>query len=156
MERNAPLDQFFGRLSGTFPWIFYVPFSFIGLTAKWLSPQIFMKSIESSMSTADQVFVQREGMAEFFAEGNKEALRQGTCGPADDVIILYQDWGFQLNEINTPIHIFHGEDDKFAPFSYGKYLAENIPETTLNNYPDEGHFFVLHIFGDIFDFIEDF
>jgi pimeloyl-ACP methyl ester carboxylesterase len=147
----APLDRFFGRLSGTLPWLFYLPFSFFGLAARRFSPQGFMKSIESSMSEADRAFAQEEGMAAFYAADIREAFRQGTRGPADDAIILYQDWGFRLDNISFPVHVFHGEDDKFAPFSFGQYLVANLPQARMYNYPSQGHLFLLRIFGDIFE-----
>jgi pimeloyl-ACP methyl ester carboxylesterase len=50
----APLDRFFGRLSKHMPWAFYVPFSLIGTAARKLSPQGFVRSMESSMSEADK------------------------------------------------------------------------------------------------------
>lgn len=146
----APMDRFFGRLSGTLPWLFYLPFSFFGFAARRFSPQGFMKSIESSMSAADRAFAQEEGMAEFYAADIREAFRQGTRGPADDAIILYQNWGFRLDEISILVHVFHGEDDNFAPISFGQYLVDHLPQARMYNYPGQGHLFLLRIFGDVF------
>jgi pimeloyl-ACP methyl ester carboxylesterase len=149
-KEMAPLDQFFGRLSGTVPRLFYLPFSFFGFAARHFSAQRFMKAIESSMSNADRAFAAEEDIAAFYANDIQEAFRQGTHGPADDAILLYQDWGFHLSEIRIPIQIYHGEEDKFAPFSFGQYIHETVSEASMHNYPGQGHLFLLTIFDDIF------
>ncbi|MGD8625941.1 MAG: alpha/beta hydrolase [Anaerolineae bacterium] len=145
----APLDRFFGKLSRRVRWAFYAPFSLIGFAARWLSPQGFVKSLESSMSAADKAFVADEAVARFYAEDVKEAFRQGVQGPADDAIILYGDWGFDVAEIDVKVHIFHGKEDRFAPYRYALYLDERIPRTRLYPYPGKGHLFLLGLFDEV-------
>jgi pimeloyl-ACP methyl ester carboxylesterase len=147
----APLDQFFGKLSSRAPWAFYAPFALIGYAAKWMSPQGFAKSLQSSMSAADQRLMADEQMACFYAEDVKEAFRQGVRGPADDAIILYRDWGFELGEIDVTVHMFHGAQDQFAPFSHAEYLHKQIPQSRLYKYPEEGHLFLVKLFGEVFE-----
>ncbi|NEQ47044.1 MAG: alpha/beta hydrolase [Leptolyngbya sp. SIOISBB] len=146
----APLDQFFAKLSKRAPWVFYAPFSLLGYAAQKLSPQGFMRTIESSMSAADKQLVKDDAIAQSFADDIAEAFRQGVRGPADDAIILYQDWGFRVEEIETEVHLFHGEEDKFTPYRYALYFNERIPKTTLSSYPKEGHLFVLQLFDEVF------
>jgi hypothetical protein len=112
-----------------------------------------MKSTESSMSATDQEFTQEEGVAAFYTADTREAFRQGTRRLVDDAIILYQDWGFRLEKISFQVNVFRGEDDKFAPFSFGQYLVTYLPYAKMDNYPDQGHLFLLRIFGDIFELL---
>jgi pimeloyl-ACP methyl ester carboxylesterase len=147
----APLDQFFGKLSSRAPWAFYAPFALIGYAAKWMSPQGFAKSLQSSMSAADRRLIADEQMARFYAEDVKEAFRQGVRGPADDAIILYRAWSFEVGEIEVPVHLFHGEQDQFAPFSHGEYLHKQIPHSRLYRYPEGGHLFLVKLFGEVFE-----
>lgn len=146
----APLDRLFGKLSKGAPWAFYLPFSFLGCAAKVLSPAGFIRSIESSMSEADKELMSDEGMARFFADDVKEAFRQGVRGPADDAILLYRDWGFGLEEIEIEVDLYHGKEDKFAPFRYATYLNEKLPNSNLHDYPEEGHLFVMRLFDEVF------
>jgi pimeloyl-ACP methyl ester carboxylesterase len=150
-KEMAPLDRFFGRLSKIAPWAFYLPFSFLGLAAKTLSPQGFIKSMESSMSDADKALLSEEVMAQFFADDVQEAFRQGMRGPADDAIILYGAWGVRVEEIATPVVLHHGTADKFAPYSYALYLDEMLPHSTLHTYAGEGHLFVMKLFDEVFE-----
>lgn len=147
----APLDQFFAKLSSRAPWAFYAPFALIGYAAKWMSPQGFAKFLQSSMSAADQRLMADEQMARFFAEDMQEAFRQGVRGPADDAIILYRAWGFEVGEIEVAVHLFHGEQDRFAPYSHAVYLDERLAQSTLHVYPREGHLFLVRLFGEVFE-----
>lgn len=150
-EEMAPLDRFFGKLSLRAPWAFYLSFSFIGYAAKWLSPQNFLKSIESSMSAPDLQLMSDEELARFFAEDIKEAFQQGVRGPADDAILLYGDWGFRVEEIQAPVQLFHGEQDKFAPYRFALYLDEKLPRSILHSYSEQGHLFLVNLFGEVFE-----
>lgn len=147
----APLDRFFGRLSRRAPWAFYGPFSILGCAAKKMSPQGFVKLIESSMSEADEELLSDEEMARFFAEDVKEAFRQGVRGPADDAIILYGEWGFEVEDIEVEVGLYHGEEDKSAPYGFALYLDEKLPQSNLHSYPGEGHLFVMRLFGQVFE-----
>jgi pimeloyl-ACP methyl ester carboxylesterase len=147
----APLDRFFGKLSRSVPWAFYAPFSFLGYAAKKMPPRRFIKSIESSMCEADKKLMLDEEMARFFAEDVKEAFQQGVRGPADDAIILYGEWGFGIEEIQVEVDLYHGEEDKFAPYKYAIYLDEKLPYSKSHRYPGEGHLFVLNLFDQVFE-----
>ena len=37
------------------------------------------------------------------------------------------------------MHLHHGEADLFVPVHHAKHLAERIPGSRLQLYPDEGH-----------------
>lgn len=152
-QEMAPLDRFFARRSSSFPLLFYAPFSLLRFAAKHLSPQTFFKAIDSSMSEPDRKLVKYEKIAAFYVNDVNEGFRQGVRGPADDAIILYQDWGFELEEIPMPVHIFHGQEDKFAPYSFAEYLHRKIPNTTLHAYPGEGHLFLFRLFDEVFEYI---
>ncbi len=150
-QEMAPLDQFFGKLSRTLPCAFYLPFSFFGYAAKRLPPSSFARSLESSMSEPDKELLSNEVMACFFAEDVREAFRQGTRGPADDAILLYREWGFRIEEIQVKVTLFHGEEDKFAPYTYAIYLNEKLPNAESHGYPGKGHLFVLQLFDKVFE-----
>lgn len=151
----APLDSFFGKLSRSMPWVFYIPFSFLGYAAKWLSPQAFIKSLESSLAEDDKKLLGDRVFAEFLAEDTKEAFRQGVRGPADDAILLYRNWGFRMEEIEMDVHLFHGREDKFAPYPFAEYLNRAIPDSELHDYPGRGHLFLIQMFEDVFKVVND-
>lgn len=149
----APLDKFFLRLASRSPFLFSLPFSWFVISSRYLSPQMFIKSMDSSLCEADRKLLQNPEMAAFFQEDVKEAFAQGVRGPADEAILLYKDWGFELGEIDVPVYIIHGEDDKFAPHSFAVYLDKTLSNSTLKTYSGQGHLFLITTFNEVFDLI---
>ena len=95
---------------------------FVALMESWapvVGTGLWMDSLSTSYCTADLEAVQDEFIAEHYTEDVREAFRQGVKGPADDAILVYGEWGFDLGEINFPVHIFHGEEDILTPYSFG-------------------------------------
>ena len=58
---------------------------------------------------------------------------------------------FARIQINVPVHLFHGMEDKFAPFAYAEYLDEKLPHSQLHAYAGEGHFHVMDLFEEVFE-----
>jgi len=56
-----------------------------------------------------------------------------------DMAIGIHEWGFELKEIEMPIHIWHGELDRNVPVSHAFHQATAIPRATLHLCPGEGH-----------------
>ncbi|MFM8424602.1 MAG: alpha/beta fold hydrolase [Chloroflexota bacterium] len=48
-------------------------------------------------------------------------------------------WGFSLQEISMPIHIWHGEQDRIVPIEQGRIQAKTIPNAHARFFPNEGH-----------------
>lgn len=149
----APLDQFFSKLATRAPFLFSLPFSWFLLSSRYLSPDLFVKSIDSSLCDADRQILADPKFSSFFKKDIKEAFAQGVCGPADETVLLYQDWGFDLGDIHLPVLIIHGEEDKFAPISFGEFLHACLPNSRLKKYPGQGHIFLVTIFDRLFELI---
>ena len=47
--------------------------------------------------------------------------------------------GFELSQIRIPVLLMHGEQDRFVPFSHGKWLASNIVTVDAGLSADDGH-----------------
>ncbi len=105
---------------------------------------------QAMMAEADFEYIQQhpEVNASSLA-GGVEALRQGGYGPAYDASLYWKPWGFRLEEIRMPVHIWHGEADVNAPFAaHGKYLAEHLPQARPVFYPGEGHISLVHKYAE--------
>ena len=48
-------------------------------------------------------------------------------------------WGFELEEIKTPVQLWHGAQDRFVPVSHGEWLAERIPGVDARIHDEDGH-----------------
>ena len=69
----------------------------------------------------------------------REAFRQGYKGPMLDLKLYTTDWGFNIANIKSKVYLFYGEDDKNVPLAMGKYYADQIKNSKLKIYPNEGH-----------------
>jgi pimeloyl-ACP methyl ester carboxylesterase len=77
------------------------------------------------------------------------ALAQGTAGLAADLVALWLDWRFRLDEIAVPTTVFQGALDRDNHEDARTYAAR-IPGARLVVWPDEGHFGLLHRWPEVF------
>jgi pimeloyl-ACP methyl ester carboxylesterase len=88
---------------------------------------------------ADEAVMRQPGVRELCIESDVEAFRPGMKGMSWDVRLITQPWGFQLEDIRAPVHIWHGTADNQTSMRMAQYMAERIPNSRLIVYPDEGH-----------------
>lgn len=69
----------------------------------------------------------------------REGLRQDAMGICWDNVAWGGPWGFALDDVLPPVHLWYGGRDQMMPPANGRWLDENLPEATLTVYPDEGH-----------------
>lgn len=90
--------------------------------------------------------------AEFVAESFREALRESYWGWFDDDMAMIRPWGFDLDSIDVPVHVWQGRHDRMVPFEHGPWLASHIPTAVPHLFEDEGHLsLAVTRFGDILD-----
>lgn len=138
------------------PTLFQFPFTLLGLAAKALPPDLFIKLLYQSQYFCDEDYaiLSNPEAAEFLIRSVRESFAQGSEGAAYDALLRYQDWGFELSEIEFPVHIFHGDRDISAPYYFAQYKHQHLPNSTLHTFHNEGHFFLWSHWEDIFTFIE--
>ena len=74
-----------------------------------------------------------------------------TAGRAavQDICLEARSWGFDLREIDGPVHVWHGDADDTVTLPNGVYQANVIPHATLHEIRDEGHWLICDHFGEI-------
>lgn len=68
-----------------------------------------------------------------------EALRPGVAGAVHELKLLASPWGFGLEDIATPFHVWHGRQDGTVPHAMAEFLAAGIPNARLHLLAAEGH-----------------
>jgi pimeloyl-ACP methyl ester carboxylesterase len=103
--------------------------------------QLPKSSKQAMMAEADYAFIQQHpAVMAANMDGGAEALRQGGLGPAEAGALYWKPWGFNLEDIRTKVHIWHGKEDLNAPFAaHGKVLGERLPGAEAVFYDGEGH-----------------
>lgn len=107
-------------------------------------PEKFLLRSRETFSEPDQQLLDQPEIAASFINGMREAFRQGVKGANQEAALFTRPWGFNLEDITSEVHLWHGEKDLNVPISVGRYMAENIPgcKAIFNN--DEGHFTLPH------------
>lgn len=77
--------------------------------------------------------------AEYVAASTREGLRESYWGWVDDDYAFTKSWGFDLDSLRVPVHIWQGGHDKMVPFGHGQWLASHIPSARPHLLPEEGH-----------------
>jgi pimeloyl-ACP methyl ester carboxylesterase len=90
------------------------------------------------ISDADAAVLSDE-YAEHVAASLREALRNGIWGWFDDDQAAVADWGFDLGQIEVPVTIWQGDEDRMVPFAHGKWLAEHVSGAKARLLPGQGH-----------------
>ncbi len=94
--------------------------------------QHVQKRTSPSVDLSPEVFA-------IMAADQREAIRAGGQGIIFDMKMLWRSWGFKLEDICTPVQLWHGEADDLAPARLAHHLADRIPNCQATFYPGEGH-----------------
>jgi pimeloyl-ACP methyl ester carboxylesterase len=98
---------------------------------KWFMP---MLGREDRRVLADPHFftVVRQGII--------EALKRGPSMVIADADIYLSEWGFEVGEIDTLIHFWHGKDDRNISWKYSEQISRLMPRVTTHWLEHEGHY----------------
>ncbi len=77
--------------------------------------------------------------AEWLSAEGHEALRESFWGWLDDDLVFVRPWGFELEAIRCPVHVWQGAHDRMVPYAHGQWLAAHIPTARPHLFEDHGH-----------------
>ena len=83
------------------------------------------------------------------------AVRQGPYGWIDDTAALRMPWGFDFSDITSPVLLWHGQEDRFAPGSHTLWLGKQIPHAQVRIEPLAGHFASVEILPEVLALLTD-
>jgi pimeloyl-ACP methyl ester carboxylesterase len=103
-------------------------------------PEAMFEGLSEELPEVDRRALEKPEVRAFLIETFQEAVRQGATGWIDDELRQVQPWPFRLEEISgVDVRLHHGEADVLVPAHHAKHLAEGMPGSRLQLYPDEGH-----------------
>nr|MDP9466885.1 alpha/beta hydrolase [Actinomycetota bacterium] len=116
-------------------------------------PQGTYDALVTVLSPPDRAVFSTEYAAEFH-RGVETALRHSVDGWVDDDLAFIRHWGFELDDVRVPVHLWQGGQDLMVPPAHGRWLAEHLPTCTPHLLPDDGHLTLLlrrpaEILGDL-------
>jgi pimeloyl-ACP methyl ester carboxylesterase len=101
------------------------------------------REIRRSFPAVDRAALEERGSIVDAVAFVKESMRQGTAGCLQDYRIFGDPWGFELEEVTPPVHIWEGAEDNTGPPAYRELLLRHLPNAQLSIVPGEGHLSLL-------------
>jgi pimeloyl-ACP methyl ester carboxylesterase len=77
--------------------------------------------------------------AEVMADASRQSAAVDFSGWVDDDIAFTLPWGFEVSDVNVPVHIWQGDQDLMVPAAHGAWLHKHLPMSELHFVPGEGH-----------------
>jgi pimeloyl-ACP methyl ester carboxylesterase len=102
-------------------------------------PERFFAGFLRQLPEADRRILERPAMREAFLAELRDAPATAGRAAAQDFLLFANPWGFRLEDIRVPVHFWQGHQDRNVPPHHARLLAEPVPDSTLHEYPDEGH-----------------
>ena len=114
-----------------------------GTLLRWIwgtGEQVIPEQIASQLAGPDKQTLSDARLREALIASSKEGLRRGMEGAAWDGFLYARPWGFRLEDLRVPVHLWHGGRDVIVPPGMGHYLARAIPNCRAKFCPEDGHF----------------
>lgn len=112
------------------------------LTAERFRPGTVYQGLVRALPPADRLVAAQPRVRESLADSYTLAFRQGVRSQVHDWGIIASPWGFRPEDIDVPVHLYHGELDDRVPLHHARDLARRVPHCSLTEYPDEGHMLI--------------
>ena len=142
---RRPERAVFNLVLGT-PWLMRCVMTLGGVGSRRFPERIF-EQVRALTPPIDQPILDRPEVADCLTAGLREAFRQGGHGAADELLLLTRPWTFRLEEVRTPVRLWHGEADGVVPVAMGRHLAQAIPHCRAEFIPGGGHYLVFDRIG---------
>ena len=73
-------------------------------------------------------------------ESQRRAWRASAKGVMADAEIYAQPWGFRLEDVDVPVRLWHGKQDRAFSFRVAQEVAARLPNCTARYIDDAGHY----------------
>ena len=103
----------------------------------------FMDQMAKSMPEPDRAILRQPKIRAIFLDDVREAFRQGARGGIHELRVYSRPWGFRLEDITAPVHLWQGTADRNVAPPMGRYQASAIPDCKATFYEGEGHLLIV-------------
>lgn len=108
--------------------------------AEWVSGLTeHPEQLAEGADAGDEWFLDDPDRRSCFVGSIREAVRQGAAAMAPQFVAQVAPWGFRLEDISMPVHVWAGANDARTPPELMRRVAEKIPDLTFTVWEDVGH-----------------
>ena len=97
----------------------------------------------------DRKVFARPEMRAMFLDDLLTGGRPGLRAPVFDVVLFGRHWGFDLDDVQVPVHWWHGDADHIVPMAHGRHVVGRLPEAHFYTRHGESHLGTLGAAEDI-------
>ncbi len=122
------------------PWLSHL---FLGMALgimPRIAPKKFIAQADSLLPEPDRATIAADPeLQKGFVNAVREATKRGTRPAHHESLLTISDMGLRLEDIQMPVHLWHGEMDRNIPVEMARYAASALPKCEAKFYPKEGH-----------------
>lgn len=136
------------RLARRSQYLAYPLFALSGsVFRRW--PERSIRATSGHLPNSDAEIMNRPEVKSAYIDSYRRAPSTSALAAAQDFSLFAREWGFRLEDITPPVHVWHGDDDPNVPISHGRLQAERIPGARMHDCPGEGHLLALERLEEI-------
>lgn len=76
-------------------------------------------------------------------DASGRAIGESVDGWVDDNIAVTRPWGFDVAEIDVPVFVWHGVEDRMAPIAHSRWIVNHVPTARPRFIDGAGHLSLL-------------
>jgi len=141
-ESMIGFNRVMTRVARRTPWV-VLPFYSLMTAAARRWPEKAMDSFRRQLPAPDAEVLGRPEVFRAFVDDLRHASRTAARAAVQDFALFCHGWGFDLEEISVPVHVWQGDEDRNVPLAHGRLQASRIPGAVLHECPGEGHMLVI-------------
>ncbi len=130
------------------PWVGRAVMSIVLRLAR-SKPDRAVASFLEQLSPADRAEAEKLGSPAEAMGFFVEAGRQGAAGVVEDYRVWGSDWGFRIEDIARPVHIWQGDADQMVPPDVAQAIIDRLQQPVVHRWPGDGHLGVYPHLGEI-------
>lgn len=136
-DRADPLNEAWLSATRFVPGFSQAAFASSAWLAENAWPQ-FRAALTTGSPAEDRAVFDGPAGETLFADG-AESFRRGSRGPAHDLPLVGNDWGFEPRECPVPIDMYHGRADETVGPQLARAFGDLLPEVDLH-LTDDAHY----------------
>jgi pimeloyl-ACP methyl ester carboxylesterase len=102
-------------------------------------PGAMLDAVMADAPPVDREMLARSDVRAVLVESLREAFSNGPQGWFDDSYALSTPWGFELGDVEVPVHMWYGEADRNVPIKAVQKMASQLRVESFEIIPGAGH-----------------
>jgi pimeloyl-ACP methyl ester carboxylesterase len=134
------------RLSGLVPWVVTLMLKRVARQRRINPENSFIKLLDGLPKPDREALSSPEIRSKAMA-ASADSFQSGVKGHSWEMQLFGRPWDFKMSDLEIPVLLWHGNEDKNILPLTGKMQAEAIPMCTAKFLPNEGHYslYINHI-----------